>query len=87
MTLDFVRAGNSKYSTNNDWVGNPETNRIDFTASYHQTELDAPSIHLTVFMAMGGLVYQLCEPYIDDVLIYGRDIESFLANVRKVFER
>jgi hypothetical protein len=25
--------------------------------------------------------------YIDDVLIHGRDIESFLANVRKVFER
>jgi hypothetical protein len=23
----------------------------------------------------------------DDVLIHGRDIESFLANVRKVFER
>ena len=32
-------------------------------------------------------MYQICELYIDDVLIHGRDIESFLANVRKVFER
>ena len=32
-------------------------------------------------------VEQICEFYIDDVLIHGRDIESFLANIRKVFER
>ncbi len=36
---------------------------------------------------LAGLVYHICELYIDDVLIHGRDIESFLANVRKVFER
>jgi len=36
---------------------------------------------------LAGLVYQICELYIDDVLIHGRDIETFLANVRKVFER
>ena len=36
---------------------------------------------------LAGLVYQICELYIDDVLIHDRDIESFLANVRKVFER
>jgi len=89
---------------------------LDFTAGYHQTELEEHSRHLTAFMAMGGLyqwtrvamglkgagpyfqrsmsntvlaglVYQICELYIDDVLIHGRDIESFLANVRKVFER
>jgi hypothetical protein len=36
---------------------------------------------------LAGLVYQICELYIDDVSIHGRDIESFLANVRKVFER
>jgi len=32
-------------------------------------------------------VYHICELYIDEVLIHGRDIGSFLANVRKVFER
>jgi hypothetical protein len=36
---------------------------------------------------LAGLVYHICELYIDDVLIHGRDIESFLANVGKVFER
>jgi len=36
---------------------------------------------------LAGLVYQICELYIDDVLIHGRDLETFLANVRKVFER
>ena len=33
------------------------------------------------------LVYQICELYIDDVLIHSRDLETFLANVRKAFER
>ncbi len=32
-------------------------------------------------------MYQICELYIDDVLSHGRDLETFLANVRKVFER
>ena len=36
---------------------------------------------------LAGLVYQICELYIDDVLIHGRDLETFLANVRKVFEQ
>jgi hypothetical protein len=36
---------------------------------------------------LAGLVYQICKLYIDDVLIHGRDIKTFLANVRKVFER
>ena len=32
-------------------------------------------------------VYQICELYIDDVLIHGRDLVPFLHNVRTVFER
>ena len=38
-------------------------------------------------MVLAELVYQICELYIDDVLILGRGLESFLHNVRKVFER
>jgi len=34
-----------------------------------------------------GLVYQICELYIDDVLIHGKDEATFIANLRKVFER
>ena len=36
---------------------------------------------------LAGLVYRICELYIDNVLIHGKDPETFLANVRKVFER
>ena len=36
---------------------------------------------------LADLVYRICELYIDDVLIHGKDPETFLANVRKVFER
>ena len=32
---------------------------------------------------LAGLVYRICELYIDDVLIHGKDPEAFLANVRK----
>ena len=36
---------------------------------------------------LAGLVYRICELYIGDLLIHGKDPETFLANVRKVFER
>ena len=34
-----------------------------------------------------GLIQISCELYIDDVLVYGRTFEEFLANLKKVFER
>ena len=34
---------------------------------------------------LAGREYQICELYIDDVLIHGRDFVPFLHNVRKVF--
>ncbi len=36
---------------------------------------------------LNGLVYEICEIYIDDVLIHGKTDEDFLANTRRVFER
>ena len=36
---------------------------------------------------LAGLVYHICELYIDDVLIHGRNLETFLHNVRRFFER
>jgi hypothetical protein len=36
---------------------------------------------------LAGRVYQICELYIDDVLIHGRDLVPNLHNVRTVFER
>ena len=36
---------------------------------------------------LNGLVYEICEIYIDDVLIHGKTDPDFLANTRQVFER
>ena len=36
---------------------------------------------------LAGLMYRICELYIDDVLIHGKDPETFPANICKVFER
>ncbi len=35
---------------------------------------------------LNGLVYEICEIYIDDVLIHGKSEAEFLRNVRRVFE-
>jgi hypothetical protein len=34
-----------------------------------------------------GLIYIICELYIDDLLIYGRTEENFFRNVETVFEK
>jgi hypothetical protein len=34
-----------------------------------------------------GLLYKLCEVYIDDMLIYGRTDTEFIDNVRLIFQR
>ena len=38
-------------------------------------------------IVQAGLVYRICELYIDDVLIHGSFEREFLANVRLVFTR
>jgi hypothetical protein len=34
-----------------------------------------------------GLIYNICEVYIDDMLIFGSNDETFLENTRTVFQR
>ena len=36
---------------------------------------------------LAGLLYRICELYIDDVLIHGQTECEFIANLRQVFER
>ena len=37
-------------------------------------------------VVLAGLVYIICEIYIDDVLIHGRSEKEFLVNLRKVLD-
>ena len=34
-----------------------------------------------------GLIYDICEVYLDDIIIHGQTEEEFLANLRKVLQR
>ena len=44
-----------------------------------------PYIQRSMFSTvLTGLVYRMCELYIDDVLIHGKDPDTILANVRKI---
>ena len=36
---------------------------------------------------LNGLVYGICEIYIDDVLIHGKSEAELLRDVRQIFER
>jgi len=36
---------------------------------------------------LNGLVHEICEIYIDDVLLHGKTDAEFLRTVRRVFER
>lgn len=49
----------------------------------------APSYfqHAMASKVLGGLLYTVCELYIDDIIIWGTTEEEFLANVRAVFQR
>ena len=40
-----------------------------------------------LYKVLNGLVYEICEIYIDDALIHGKSEAEFLRNVRRVFER
>ena len=67
---------------------------IVFCGIYHFCRLPfglkkAPS-HFQEQMAttlLIGLIYYICEVYLDDIIVHGKDTAEFLERLRKVFER
>jgi len=36
---------------------------------------------------LNGLIYNICEVYIDDMLVFGETDDAFIRNVKMVFHR
>ena len=49
------------------------------TASYFQ--------YCMLMIVLAGLAYEICEGYIDDIIVHGQSEEDLLKNLRRVFER
>ena len=37
--------------------------------------------------SLAGLLYLVCEIYVDDLIVYGVDEDDFIKNLRTIFER
>ena len=49
------------------------------TPSYYQ--------QLIAGVVLAGILYFICELYVDDCIVFGKDEEEFLKNLETVFER
>ena len=71
-----------KYTTFKTHTGTYQWKRVPFglkgAPSYYQQQ---------VANALEGLLYHICEVYIDDIIIYGKTEQEFLANLRAVMQR
>ena len=65
------------------WMGIFVWNRVPMglqpAASYFQ--------YCMLMIVLAGLAYDICEGYIDDIIVHGQSEEDLLENLRKVFER
>jgi transposase InsO family protein len=67
---------------------------ITFCGIYQFTRVpfgpkNAPSFYqqLIAGVVLAGILYFICELYIDDCIVFGTDKETFMKNLRTVFER
>ena len=65
------------------WMGIFVWNRVPMglqpAASYFQ--------YCMLMIVLAGLAYDICEGYIDDIIVHGQSEEDLLTNLRRVFER
>ena len=69
----FMTPTGAIYEPNRVWMGRKTA------GSYFQ--------QMIAHRVLSGLVYDCCEVYIDDVIIFGKTEEEFLTNLDKVFAR
>ena len=65
------------------WLGIFVWNRVPMglqpASSYFQ--------YCMLMIVLAGLAYEICEGYIDDIIVHGQSEEDLLVNLRRVFER
>jgi transposase InsO family protein len=87
LTMGFYQAPLAEesrhYTTFTTWMGTYEWLRVAMglkgAPSWFQQQLETK--------VLGGLIHQICELYIDDLIIYADTFEEYLENIRKVLER
>ena len=42
---------------------------------------------MMITIVLRGLVYLICEVYLDDIIVHGKTADKFLDRLRKIFER
>ena len=87
LTMGFFQAPlaneSSKYTTFTTWMGTYEWLRVAMglkgAPSWFQQQIETK--------VLGGLIHNICELYIDDIIIYANTYEEFLQNFEAVLKR
>ena len=69
-----------QYTAFTTWMGNFEWDRVPFglkgAPSYYQKEIQQTVLR--------GLVYDICESYVDDVIFGGKELKDFIEHFDKI---
>ena len=77
-----IAAGSQRFTSFVTEFGQYEFTRVPFGLK------NAPAFfQWTMNRVLHGLVHEICEVYIDDIIVFGTDEDSFLRNLRTVLER
>jgi hypothetical protein len=59
------------------------------SADFHGTQEGSSSFPRTdgTVPCLLGLIYYICEVYLDDIIVHGKTNEEFIFNLREVFKR
>lgn len=87
LTMGFYQAplhkDSRRYTTFSTWMGTYEWQRVAMglkgAPSWFQQQLETK--------VLAGLIHNICEIYIDDIIIYADTYEEYLANIEAVLAR